>query len=509
MKKLLLPLLAILFINIAKAQVRTPTLYVTGTVLSDEKMLVSVRDTKTIEGKVVSAELNGKKTEAKTDKKGHAILDFSSIAAGLVSPTVAVIKTFDKNGNLISSANTTVQKGNSRIPAHPVIEQLPANLPTREAVTIPGRNLGADAKLICGDQIQETLSASDREMTVFTDAPTGKQSAYVVTPNGVSESQDVNIYSIDFLLYDNSILPKQNVQAQVHYESIPAGTKLIFTNKSPETIKMTIPGGQNAANECIYTVTDKNGSLPVNITGLIKGNFQIALDWSFKDDPLRQNPTTDNSKGNNQINFSKNLVAIGEGGDFRLLDGKNKTIGTGKYDRRNEIKFIQKGNNYFGYLISAKVKFYNIHIGNKTTENISIIEFKEKIFNIENNGNYSFSHTVTYNGHDVEVPHYGQIFFKDSSGIKIPVGFKSETISVKLTKELLALFGLNYGEIMLLVTCSERSGVAPQGQCGQLCGYYNDRENPAVRCAGFCTLPDGHAGRHTCSVNPTSPDHGK
>ena len=68
----------------------------------------------------------------------------------------------------------------------------------------------------------------------------------------------------------------------VHYESIPVGTKLIFTNKSPETVKMTIPGAQNAANECIYTVAEKNGTMPVNITGILRGNFKIALDTEFK-----------------------------------------------------------------------------------------------------------------------------------------------------------------------------------------------------------------------------------
>jgi hypothetical protein len=281
MKKLSLLFIAFLFICAAEGQVRTPTLYVTGTVLSDEKMLVSVLGTKTIEGTVVSAELNGKKTEAKTDSKGHALLDFSAIAAGLVSPTIAVIKSFDKNGNLIGTANTTVQNGTPDL-ARPVIDPLPANLPNGETVTIPGKNLGADAQLAIGEKFQETLSASDKEIIVSTNAKPGEQKAYVTTPNGVSESQTVNVYSLDFALSKNSIKPRENVQAQVHYESIPVGTKLIFTNKSPETIKMTIPGAQNAANECIYTVADKNGSLPVNITGILRGNFTIAMDLDLK-----------------------------------------------------------------------------------------------------------------------------------------------------------------------------------------------------------------------------------
>ena len=278
MKKLLLLFTATFFICAAQGQVRTPTLYVTGTVLSDEKMLVSVLGTKTIEGSVVSAELNGKKSETKTDNKGHALLEISAIAGGMVGQGVAIIKTFDKNGQLLGTANTTVQNGRP-VSARPVIESLPANLSNSDAVTIPGQNLGADAKLTCGDKVQETLFASDKEMIVFTNTKTGEQPAYVTTHNGVSESQTVKIYSLDFALSKNSIKPRENVQAQVHYESIPVGTKLIFTNQSPQTIKMTIPGAQNAANECIYRVTDKNGSIPVNITGILRGNFKIALDF--------------------------------------------------------------------------------------------------------------------------------------------------------------------------------------------------------------------------------------
>ena len=256
-------------------------LFVAGTVLSEERMQVTYRGTKIIEGIVVSAEVNGRKTETRTNANGNALLDFSAISTGIVGSAVAIIKTFDANGKEISSANTTVQQGASRIFNRPVLEKLPENISNGEAVTIPGQNLGADAKLVCGELFQETLSASDKEMTVFTDAKTGTHPAYVITANGVSESQTVNVYNLDFMLPKGSITPKENVQAQVHFESIPVGTKLIFTNKSPETIKMTIPGAQNAANECIYTVKANNGTIPVNITGITRGDFKIALDTDF------------------------------------------------------------------------------------------------------------------------------------------------------------------------------------------------------------------------------------
>jgi hypothetical protein len=268
------------------AQSRKTQLYVSGTVSADAKMLVTVRGTKTIEGTVVIAEMNGKKTKMPTDKNGQAILDFSVIATGLTAPAAAVIKTFDKKGNLISTANTTVQPGMAQTATGPVLENLPANLLTGEEVTIKGRNLGADAKLFVGNQAQQVLTASDREMTVFTNSPTGEQPLNVSTTNGESRQEMVNIYSLDFNLPKSSISPAEKVQAMVQYKSIPVGTKLVFTNRSPQSIKMTIPGAQNAANECVYTVADKNGSLPVNITGITKGDFTIALDFKFSNETV-------------------------------------------------------------------------------------------------------------------------------------------------------------------------------------------------------------------------------
>lgn len=297
MKKLYMLFVAVLIICSSRGQVRTPTLYITGTVNADEKMLVSVLHAKTTAGNTVSAELNGKKTETKTNNKGQAILDFSSIAVGLNSETTVLIKTFDKKGELLQSASTIVRPAGGLAAAKPFIEQLPKNISNAEAITIHGKNLGAEAKLLCGNQVQETLAASDKEIIFSTNVKTGMQPVYVVTPNGVSESQMVNVYSLDFSLPKSSVRPKENVQAMVHYESIPEGTKLIFGNKSPEIIKMQIPGAANTASECIYRVTEQNGSLPVNITGLLRGNFTISLDPEFVHENKDTIPAKINSWG--------------------------------------------------------------------------------------------------------------------------------------------------------------------------------------------------------------------
>ncbi len=256
--------------------------FIAGTVLSDERMLVSVIGGKSIEGNVFTAEINGNKTEARTDENGDAILDFSEITAGILGTAEAIIKTFDSKGNEINSATTTVQQGTCAVSSRPVVGQLPDNLGSGDIVTIQGQNLGAETHLVLGDQMQETLSASDKELTVFCQSATGKQPAFVVTANGVSQSQAVNVYSIDISLPKSSITPKEVVIAQVHYKSMPVGTNLTFTNISPETVKMTITGGETKGDQCSYTVTEPNGSIPINITGRTRGNFKISMNPEFK-----------------------------------------------------------------------------------------------------------------------------------------------------------------------------------------------------------------------------------
>ena len=262
--------------------IKNPELFVAGSVLSQERMLVTIRGNREIEGNVVSAEIDGRTTQIKTDKDGHAFLDMSLIAGNLTGTAEALIKVSDANGKPFSTATTTVEQGYPTIFNRPEIATMPDNIPVGEVITIPGIHLGAEAHLVLGEQFQETLSASDKEITAFTDCNTGNQPAYVVTANGVSHSQMVNVYSIRFSLSKSSITPEEKVIAQVQYQSIPAGTKLIITNNSPEIIKMTIPGENNEGNQCIFMVTNPNGTVPVDIRGIARGNFKISLNTDFK-----------------------------------------------------------------------------------------------------------------------------------------------------------------------------------------------------------------------------------
>ena len=269
------------------ALTRNSELFVSGNVLAEERMLVTFRGSQVVEGNVVTAEIDGKTVDARTNSQGKAFLDMSAIATGITSATTAIIRITDPKGRAISTTTTSVEPGSPMIFNQPEMISLPANLPCNDVVTIPGNNLGAESNLVIGEQFQETLSASDREMTVFTDSKTGTQPAFVVTSSGVSQSQAVNMYALNFSLPQNSITPKEVVAAKLSYESIPEGTKLVFTNGSPQTVTMAIPGGECSGNRCIVTVSNNNGTIPVNITGKTRGNFKIGVEPQFNNSNQR------------------------------------------------------------------------------------------------------------------------------------------------------------------------------------------------------------------------------
>lgn len=256
--------------------------FVAGSVLTEERMKVTVTgEPKLVEGMVVQAEINGKKTETRPDKNGHAIIDFAVLTAGVAGSAVAIIKMIDSRGKIIDQKNTTVLSGTPMIFSRPVFETLPPNVETNSVITIPGQNLGADANMVFGDQIQETLSASDREMTIFVDCVTGNQPAYIITPNGVSESQTVNVYSMNFTIAKTTITSGEHISGQVQYESLPIGTELIFTNNSPSVINLSIKNAATSGNKTIFKVTQTSGTIPCEIIGRGQGNFSVSADPNF------------------------------------------------------------------------------------------------------------------------------------------------------------------------------------------------------------------------------------
>ncbi len=259
----------------------TPGVYVAGKVLSEDRMAVTVVNANNVSGVVVKAEVNGKTVETKTDNEGHAIINFAKIAGGLAMATTAIIKIFDAGGNVIDQKTTTVEPGTPMVINHPNIETLPSNLQNRSLVTIPGNNLGAEATLMIGNQPQQTMSAANHELTVACNARTGSMPAYVITPNGVSQSQTVNIYDLNFSISKTTVSSGQHISGQLQYTSLPEGTNMVFTNQTPGIIKVNIRGATSNGNQTIFHITQTNGTIPVEVIGLNSGAFRIAADPQF------------------------------------------------------------------------------------------------------------------------------------------------------------------------------------------------------------------------------------
>lgn len=258
--------------------------YVSGEVLSDELIRVTVRGNgNAVSGMVLKTEVDGKSSETKTDNNGHAILDISTVTAGLVAPAVAVIKVINSKGNVIAQKSTAVKVGSKTACSPPLIEKLPSNIQNNSVVTIPGHNLGAESKMIIGEQTQEVLSASDKELTIFCNSATGNQPAFAITPNGESISQKVNIYDLNFTINKNTIGQHEEIAGQIWYSGLPKGTDVLIKNMSPATVKLSVKKSKTDGNNCIFRVTKSEGTIPVKITGISQGNFSLSADPVFRE----------------------------------------------------------------------------------------------------------------------------------------------------------------------------------------------------------------------------------
>lgn len=260
-----------------KAWAGQPRVFVAGEVSSQDEVVVTVRGTNSFQGMVVSAEANGRKTEAPVDSKGHAVLPMAALAAGGAAATLAVVHVIDSGRQDVAQAQTRITPGAGAAAAPPQVPALPRLIPNGDVVTIPGQNLGSQSQLVVGNRIQETLTASSKELTSFIDAPAaGAQTAYVQTPYGVSPSQTVHAYNFTVKLPQSTISRGQQVTAVAHYEGLPPGSEIEFTNASPTVVDMKVQGASRApGKQNVFTVSQASGDCQVTLTGKRTGGFVV------------------------------------------------------------------------------------------------------------------------------------------------------------------------------------------------------------------------------------------
>lgn len=256
--------------------------FVAGTVLAEDNVPVTVRGPRTLEGLVISVEAGGRKTESHTDAQGRSTINFAPLLAGSQGATEVTVRVLDSAGNVISHAQTRVQPGRPQFLERPQISNLPRYVRNRDVVTIPGRNLGAEAQLVIGDRLQETLSASSRELTAFVEAPVGAQPVFVLTPTGESQSQTVHCYTFSIHASKPTITRGEHVTATAQYEGLPPGAEIVFTNASPGVVKMNARGAaQNAGQTATIKVSRSDGTVALDLVGESSGGFVINYDVRF------------------------------------------------------------------------------------------------------------------------------------------------------------------------------------------------------------------------------------
>ena len=254
--------------------------FVSGEVYADEAATTTVRGPRSLEGYVITTEVNGQKAETKTDRNGGAKIPLPPSVTALTSPAIAIVRVLDSTGKEVARTQTRILSGPAPDAVdHPVIKNFPPDLKRGDVITIPGQSLGPQCEVIVGNQIQETLAASVKEVTAYVDTPTlGDQDAWVRNPYGESQSFQTNVYSFEVSAPRTTIRKGEELTATATFQSLRPGSQIHFTNNTPQVVTMEIVGATSKGNEAVLVVQSPNGTVPVKVRGVSGGAFSISYE---------------------------------------------------------------------------------------------------------------------------------------------------------------------------------------------------------------------------------------
>jgi hypothetical protein len=255
--------------------------FVAGTVTADEVTQVTVRGPRELQGVVVEVEANGKQVKTRTDSHGHAMIDMAGLGA-IAGATTVTVRALSPGGAPLATGQTHLEPppAISQID-RPKLPRIPAQLRNGDVVTLKGSHLGANTRLVAGNQVQENLAASNSQITVFVSAPVGPQPVYAITPFGISQSQTSQFYSFNLAATQNTIARGQHLTASAQYAGLPAGTQVVFTNATPEVVTMQTQAGTCSGQQCVVRVNESSGMLALDLLGQSAGKFVIQYEINF------------------------------------------------------------------------------------------------------------------------------------------------------------------------------------------------------------------------------------
>lgn len=252
--------------------------FVAGEVYAEETTLCTVRGPRTFEGMVIQTEINGKSSRTEVGNDGRASVPWIQTAGAITAATVAIVRVFDSGGREVCNWETRVLPGPPPdVVDPPFVNDIPANLRRGDVLQLTGKNFGRECEMVIGDQIQETLATSSKELIAFVDgAKTGMNDVYLRNPYGESRSFECNIFRFDVTAPKTTITTGEHVRATAIYESLKPGTEVRFENLTPNVVDMRIDGARMEGNTAIVIISRSSGTINVNLTGKMAGAYSIS-----------------------------------------------------------------------------------------------------------------------------------------------------------------------------------------------------------------------------------------
>jgi hypothetical protein len=237
----------------------------------------------------VETEDGEKLTEVVPDEEGHFSIDFGDIAAGLIA-TKLIITAFDSDGNPQTSTPVDyIPETPSEVIDIPEVStpEIPY-LENHQLFELEGENFGEGTEVIITDDqgqaiLQETLSYSTNEVIYFLDAPVGESEIIVRNEYGSSEPFEINVYEFNVMAGKANLTRNEKTSINAIYEGLPEGTRIIFTNMSPNVTVKAEGKAKSSGKDIIYTVKKSAGEVSMTLKARQAGGWAINYRLEFSD----------------------------------------------------------------------------------------------------------------------------------------------------------------------------------------------------------------------------------
>jgi hypothetical protein len=254
----------------------------------DEKVMMTSRGG-TIGGTVTLKTEEGEELASVVpDENGHFTIDFIDIATTVAVASTLVLTQLNSEGNTETSTTVEYLPGTPpEVVGIPVFTRPDVPfIENNQLNELAGSNFGEAAEVVIIDEggeaiLQETVSSSNSLNEYYTDAPVGEAQVFVRNDYGSSEPVEIGVYEFGVRAGKMNLVRNEQTNITAVYDGLPKGTRIVFTNQSPNVTVKPNGKGKASGNETIFVVKKSSGEVSMTLKAKQAGGWVLNYRLEF------------------------------------------------------------------------------------------------------------------------------------------------------------------------------------------------------------------------------------